>query len=201
MYYHKIILEDQIIEFHNNWLGEELVIVNGQLVSKKFSMLGTDHPFDLVEDGRKVHYILSVRMDMMSQVSLDLRRDGQIILHGQPVKFGGRPRKPKNTDKIKGLAALNTYDLDDAIILLDKALLFDATDPEIHFHLACAHSVQENLPEAYEHLRLAVQKKLKDVDAILSHDMLAYVRMSLPFEDFFESNYTRYDLSEDPSGD
>ncbi len=43
MYYKKIKTEKNIIEFHNNWLGVETVIVNGQIVSKKTSLLGAHH--------------------------------------------------------------------------------------------------------------------------------------------------------------
>ena len=35
--------------------------------------------------------------------------------------------------------------------------------------------------------------KLKNTEAILNHDMLAFLRMNAAFEGFFGSNFSRYD--------
>ena len=43
---------DTIIEFDNDmWTGHENIYVNGALVSRKFSWFGTDHIFEVKEDG------------------------------------------------------------------------------------------------------------------------------------------------------
>lgn len=51
---------DTRIEFDNNmWTGHENIYVNGKLVSRKFSFFGTDHVFDVEEDGELIEYILT----------------------------------------------------------------------------------------------------------------------------------------------
>ena len=48
------------VVFDNSmWTGKEYVYVNGELVSKKFSWFGTDHNFQVVEDGETANYVLT----------------------------------------------------------------------------------------------------------------------------------------------
>ncbi|MCB0589003.1 MAG: hypothetical protein KDD06_27190, partial [Phaeodactylibacter sp.] len=76
------------IEFHNNWLGEETVIVNGQVVSKKSSIWGTNHYFAIPENGADVKYILTSKLTDGMQVALDLIRNGELVQENVPVPFG-----------------------------------------------------------------------------------------------------------------
>ncbi|MDX1478262.1 MAG: hypothetical protein R3301_11195 [Saprospiraceae bacterium] len=193
MQYKKLKVGDTVIEFHNNWLGEETVIVNGQVVSKKSSIMGTHHHFNVLEDGHHVRYVLTTKVSSGFQVLLDLRRNGQLIQEDVvvPTRFG--IRKPRNTAKKTGLIKLNEYDLEGAIEELIRARDVDPDDPEIYFYLACAYSVLERPREGFEHLRLAVKHRLQDPEMILNHDMLAYLRLQDAFEDFFNSNFTEYD--------
>ena len=193
MHYKKLESGETIIEFHNNWLGEETVIINGQVVSKKSSIWGTHHHFTVIEQGHHVRYVLTTKVDGNMQVFIDLKRNGVLVQRDVPVLYGGKPRKPKNVAKKKGMQELHEYDLDSAIKELSKALDVDGKDPEIHFYLACAYSVQENLPLAYEHIKKAVKNKLQDTEMILNHDMLAYLRLHEGFEAFLNSNFTEYD--------
>ncbi len=194
MQYKKITSGDTIIEFHNNWLGEETVIVQGQVVSRKSSILGTHHPFTLIEEGEKANYVLTTKLDMNMQVLIDLRRNGKIVHENVIVSFGTMPRKPKNKAKKRGIAKLQEYDIEGAIEELKNALNIDAEDPEIYFHLACAYSIQENPKESFENLKIAVAYKLQDTESILNHDMLAYTRMHKAFEGFLNSNFSEYDI-------
>lgn len=195
MYYKKLESGDTIIEFHNNWLGEETIIVNGQVVSKKSSIWGAHHHFTVIEDGHHTRYVLTTKLNGNMQVFVDLKRNGELIQQDVPVHYGGSPRKPKNVAKKKGMQELYDYDLENAIKELNKALDVDGKDPEIHFYLACAYSVQENLPMAYEHIKKAVEKRLQDTEMILNHDMLAYLRLHKGFEAFLNSNFSAYDVS------
>ena len=70
MQYQKITYEDLIIEFHNNWLGEETVIVNGQLVFKGKLHLGADHPFTVMEGGHPAKYILTTKIGALCKLCL-----------------------------------------------------------------------------------------------------------------------------------
>ncbi|MFZ2900649.1 MAG: tetratricopeptide repeat protein [Saprospiraceae bacterium] len=192
MQYQKLNSGKTIIEFHNNWLGEETVIVNGQIVSKKYSILGIHHPFTVMEDGKKIRYVLISKLNGI-EVLLDLKRNGKTIHEDVPVRWGTSPQKPKNREKFDGIAKLNAYSLEEALELFEKALDIDPDDPEIHFHMACAYSVLEKPLEAFESLKLAVERGLSHTEAILNHDMLAFVRMNPAFEGFLDSNFTRYD--------
>lgn len=190
MQYKKISSGNTIIEFHNNWLGEETVIVGGQIVSKKYSIWGAHHHFTVMEDGHHVRYVLTTKADANLQVYLDLRRNGEIVHENVPIPYGARPRKPKNTAKRNGIVKLNEYDLDDAMSNLTRALDIDPDDPEIYFYMACVHSVQEQTLEGFKCLKQAVAKRLPNTEMILNHDMLAFLRLHPAFEDFLNSNFT-----------
>jgi hypothetical protein len=58
-----ITLGETQIEFHNTFLGKETVKVNGEEVSSKKSMSGTEHLFDVVEGGKNC----SVQIDNRNQ--------------------------------------------------------------------------------------------------------------------------------------
>lgn len=197
MQYHKFVLEDLIIEFHNNWLGEETVYVNGQIVSKKSSVFGTNHRFSLLENGKQVRYVLSSKITDMMQVALDLRKNGEIVEEDVIVRYGFKSKKPLNRAKKEGLAKLQEYDMEEALQKLTEALEIDRYDPEIWFHLACVHSVLENVEEGFNCLKMAVHYKLEDTDSILSHEMLAYLRIQEVFDGFLESNFTEFHLKND----
>ena len=195
MQYQKLTSGDIVIEFHNNWLGEETVIANGQVVSKKSSIWGTHHRFTLMENGHPNKYILTTKVNASLQVLLDLRKNGVIEHENVVVAFGTMPKTPPNKDKLDGMEKLQNYDLQEAIELFQKALEFDANDPEIYFHLACAYSVQEKTKKGFACLKKAVENQLQNPEVILNHDLLAYIRMHPAFEDFLNSNFTKYNES------
>jgi tetratricopeptide (TPR) repeat protein len=196
MQYKKIRSGDTIIEFHNNWLGEETVIINGQIVSKKSSVWGTHHHFSVFESGHQVRYVLTTKVGANLQVFLDLRRNGELIKEDVIVPYGTMSQ-PKNNAKKNGVVKLKDYELEEALKDFEKALDIEPNDPEIYFHMACAYSVLEDRKSGFECLRNAVKHKLKDIDMIFKHDMLAYIRMSKAFENFVNSNFTEYDLSQE----
>ena len=193
MQYKKITSGNTIIEFHNNWLGEETVIVNGQVVSKKSSIWGTNHYFAIPENGADVKYILTSKLTDGMQVALDLIRNGELVQENVPVPFGSRPKKPVNKAKKRGLAELKEYALEEALAEFEQALEQDPKDPEIYFHMACAHSVLENTSDGFSCLKKAVENGLADTEMILNHDMLAFIRINAAFEDFLNSGFTEYD--------
>ena len=141
MQYQKLTSGNTIIEFHNNWLGEETVIINGQIVSKKSSFWGTHHRFNVMEDGHSVTYVLTTKVNGNMQVLLDLQRNGIMVQEDIHVMFGTMPKRPKNRPKKDGIVKLKEYDLNDAIDELNKGIDIDPDDPEIYFYLACAYSL------------------------------------------------------------
>jgi hypothetical protein len=193
MQYQKLTSKGTIIEFHNNWLGQEMVIVNGQEVSKKSSVLGVNHNFVVLEEGKKVRFILTSRLDGTGQVFLDLRRNGKVVQENVGVIYGTGPKQQLNKAKQKGLALLKSYDLEEALETFKSALDINAKDPEIYFHMACAYSVLEKPLAGFESLKKAVANKLQNTESILNHDLLAFLRMHEAFAGFMQSNFTNYD--------
>jgi len=75
-------INGSIIEFINcNWTGYEYIYVNGEVVSKKFSWFGTNHIFEVEENGEWVEYVLRTRFDL-NGFSANITRDGVRIIHG-----------------------------------------------------------------------------------------------------------------------
>jgi Flp pilus assembly protein TadD len=193
MHYIKLKSEGTVIEFHNNWLGEETVIVGGKMVSKKSSIMGANHYFTVVEKGATVNYILTSKvLDSLMNVGIDLIRNGQMVYENVPLSYGNKTRTPHEELKSKALAKLLEYDVHEALDLLKKAQQLDPEDYEVYFHLACAYSNLEDAENGYENLKLAVQHGMNDFEKILNHDMLAFLRLQDPFERFQESGFTEY---------
>lgn len=195
MHYKKIKSGDTIIEFHNNWLGVETVIINGQVVSKKASILGANHYFTIMEDGHPANYMLTTKTNEHLLVLIDLRRNGKIVFENVQLQYGTTQKAVKNKFKKAGIQKLVSYDIDEAINDLKQGLNINADDPEIFFYLACCYSNQEKAKEGFECLKKAVENKLQNVEMILNHEMLAYLRMQDAFEEFLGSNFTKYDES------
>ncbi len=195
MQYQKLVSGDTIIEIHNNWLGEETVIVNGQIVSKKYSVWGTNHYFNVMEDGHTIRYILTTRVDGNMQVVLDLSRNGKPIYEGVAINYGTKPTSPHEKLKKQGLSLLKAYDLEDALEKFQEAQKMSPKDGEIYFHMACAFSVLERTKEGFDALKNAVANNLQDQEMILNHDMLAFLRMHPAFVGFFDSGFKEYDES------
>ena len=201
MYYKKIQTDYCTIEFHNNWLGKETVMVNGQIVSEKSSVMGTDHHFFVTENGHQVRYILTTKVNNNLQVFLDLRRNGILIEKDIPIPYGSKQKTPNNPYKKQGILKLKDYAIKDAISDLKKALEINREDPDIYFYLACGYSIEEKAADGFECLKKAVEYNLQDTEIILNHEMLAYLRMQEGFDDFLHSNFTKYDKSKLSDGE
>lgn len=190
MYYQKIIHGEHLIEFSNSWTGEETVYLNSQLVSKKYSIMGTSHYFETMEAGEVVRFILISKIGGMLGVQLDLIKNGQIVQQGISVTLGALPPKPEVEFKQKGLAKLQQYDLAEALQEFREAEKINPKDPEIYFHLACVFSLKENAADGFTCLQKAVEYNLQNRESILTHEMLAFLRIQPEFEVFKENGFT-----------
>jgi tetratricopeptide (TPR) repeat protein len=188
MQYHKFTLGKTIIEFHNNWLGEETVIVNGKQVSKKSSIMGIAHPFEVYEKDMNVMYELTSEMLNDGSVVLHLRRNGKLVEGNVPLRYGSRPKPPGLKAKKEGITKLNAYAVEEAIPFFEEAINKDKNDAEAYFHLACAYSILEKPAEGFGALKEALKIGLPNREAILNHDMLAFLRMHEDFEVFWEKH-------------
>lgn len=194
MQYQKLISGETIIEFHNNWLGVETVIANGRVVSKESSIWGTNHYFTVMEDGHQTRYVLTSKISNTTmEVQIDLSKNGRLLHKDVPVGYSSRRKAPFNKAKKEGMTKLAAYELDDALEAFQRALDVAPKDPEIYFHMACAHSVSEEAVEGFEALKKAFQYGLGNEESVLNHDMLAYVRMNEAFADFLKSGFKTYD--------
>ena len=61
------------------WTGYEKIYVNDELVSKKFSWFGTDHFFEVKENGAWVDYVLTSGFNGFA-ITASLKRDGVSII-------------------------------------------------------------------------------------------------------------------------
>jgi len=186
MQYHSLTVGKTVIEFHNNWLGVETVIVNGQIVSKKSSVWGIDHYFTVMEEGHTNRYVLTTKVNSNMQVLIDIRKNGTIIHPNILVQFGSKPKTAVNKFKKKGLEALQKYDLEEALNLFEKSLDFDKKDAETYFHMACAYSILEDTEKGFECIEKSLEYGLPNHEMILNHDMLAFLRMTEKFKEFLE---------------
>ena len=196
---------NNVIEIHNNWIGVQTVLVNGEIVSKKFSISGNSHFFTIRKDGYDRKCILTTKLSSKqrliknNQVLIDLRCDGKIIKENFLINFGTNKKgkinqkKETNEHKITGIKLLREYEIENAINALEWGLELDRNDPEIYFYLACCYSIQEKKKDGFECIKKAVENNLNDTEIILNHEMLAYLRVQDGFEAFKNSNFTKYD--------
>ncbi len=133
---------------------------------------------------------------------LDVRRERQLEKYHQLP--GQTSKKNKNTKisaqtqvkaaafKNSGIKKYKDFDLNDAIKDFNEGLALTPNDPALHFNIACAYSLLENKELSYKHLMLAVANGMKDVDRILSHEDLAFVRIQPEFDAFRISGFKTY---------
>jgi TM2 domain-containing membrane protein YozV len=143
---------------------------------------------------------------------LEARRDAQMARYEQMPDKSTKPnlkQKPSpsttlraNPYKNSGIKKYKDFDLEDAIADFKKGLDISPNDVALHFNISCAYSLTEKKSLAYHHLSKAVSLGLKDVERILSHDDLAYVRIQPEFEAFrsggFRANPFSAPVHEEP---
>jgi len=98
------------------------------------------------------------------------------------IQAGGR--ELQNPYKINGIKKYKEFDLDGAIEDFKKGIEIHTKDISLHFNIACAYSLTEQVDLAYYHLDKAVSLGFNDFEKIKTHDDLAYVRIQDRFEEF-----------------
>src|SRR5687768_17389152 len=102
--------------------------------------------------------------------------------------------QPTNRDitnpyKVNGIKKYKEFDLDGAIEDFQKGLEIHPKDISLHFNIACAYSLTEQVDKAYAHLDKAVSLGFNDFEKIKTHDDLAYVRIQDRFDSFQNNGY------------
>lgn len=121
---------------------------------------------------------------------LEVRREEQLRRYEQDNGNQGRGQSSPlrqqraNPYKASGIKKYKDFDLEDAIGDFKKGLEISPNDIPLHFNLACAYSLTEKKAQAYHHLSRAVALGLSDVERILRHDDLAYVRIQPEWDAF-----------------
>ncbi len=92
--------------------------------------------------------------------------------------------------KKAGITYFKEFDLKESIKQFNQALEIAPEDKSVHFNIACAYSMEENAYKSFYHLDKAVQYGFSDLNKILTHESLAYIRV-LPEFDLFKNNRFR----------
>jgi tetratricopeptide (TPR) repeat protein len=187
MYYHQYTSGKYVMEFYGNEYGQETVVVNGLKVSKQFSFMGNTHRFKVFDNGEDVLYSFIARFRDDGKLILRIYRNRKYI-ERIAVGSGAKPKSLSSKAKKEGLKKLHAYEFEFAVKLLEEAAEFDEKDSEVFLHLACAYSLLEQTAEAFNALSQALQKGYPHVNAILTHEMLAFLRVHDDFEAFWQEH-------------
>ncbi|MBK9104501.1 MAG: NINE protein [Saprospiraceae bacterium] len=117
----------------------------------------------------------------------------------QPRQRGRMPATPRNMSvpsrdiqnpyKVNGIKKYKEFDLEGAIEDFKKGLEINAKDISLHFNLACAYSLTEQVDKAYMHIDRAVSLGFNDFEKLKTHDDLAFVRIQDRFDEFQKNGY------------
>lgn len=98
-------------------------------------------------------------------------------------------RTTQNPYKISGIKKYKDFDLEGAIEDFKKGLEAEPKDIALHFNIACAYSLTEQVDLAYSHLDRAVALGFNDFEKIQTHDDLAFVRIQDRWDEFKENGF------------
>jgi hypothetical protein len=79
---------DNIIELNNNIWGTETVILNGDVVSQKWSVFGVEHPFTIRENDQSKEAMVKIGYNFPYGFQIDLSIDNKpIVQHSRSKKL------------------------------------------------------------------------------------------------------------------
>lgn len=91
--------------------------------------------------------------------------------------------------KAEGVDYFRSGDYDLSIEAFEDALAVSASDPGVHFNLACAHSKTHRLIPALHHLELSVSYGLPNPERIDQHPALDWLRAQPAYATFKQQNF------------
>ncbi len=159
----------------------------------------SEREFDLKYNPKYVghpHYEQAKRQDKADEKQREYEREQA----QQKKKQAYYEVKRDNADKIEGLKRYKNHEYETAITYFEKAVQQDPNDAILHFNLACAHSLCENVDKAFYHLSKAVQGGFKEFDQIKTHEGLSFLRVQPDFDDFVKNGYVRIQGLEQSTG-
>lgn len=127
---------------------------------------------------------------------LDTRRKvpRQRPISNAPLRTSKRTKR-RNSYKISGEKKYAEYDVKGAIKDFNLGLEIAPDDPDLHYKLAKAYSINEDKEKGYFHLSQAVALGLEHTEDILQEDDLAYLRIQKEWEDFKENGFRTVPLA------
>ncbi len=100
-----------------------------------------------------------------------------------------RANPKTNPHKLKGIEKYKEYDFEESIEEFKKSLQIYYPDVAVHFNLACAYSITEEVESALFHLDKSVEYGFVDFKKIKEHDALAFLRIQAAFDQFSKNGY------------
>jgi len=184
--------------------GKERVYLNDTVLSEKRNLTSMSTRHEFTHEGH--HFFVDIKVSMevnqmgfgQGRFQCSFFRNGKLLgVYETDMQANGTIRvKPAphpneallralDHFRLRGLRALETYDLPEARADLMRALALDETAAEIHFGLACVYSLEEDAELGFHHLRQALQYGLSGQDRLRTAPQLAYLRMQPGFEEEF----------------
>ncbi len=182
MHYNKFTWKDHLIEFFNDWMGKETVVVDGQIVSEMSSILGASHNFDIIEEEQAVSFILVTKMDEGGSVFIDLYEEDKILYQNIPANLSSFSLKKRFRDKRQIEKLIDAFELEEAEKILLELIPQNNNDPELYYFLSRIYSVKEEKEKGFAYLVRALEINLEETQKILSDPMLAYLRLQADFD-------------------
>lgn len=160
-----------------------LAVIFGMLDAMSIFSMDNDE-FD-VKYNKK--YYRTIRKKQEEQSTRSERRRSTSSPRREP------PRHVKSAQfkalKNAGIKKFRDFDYQGAIKDFEKALNEFPNDIALHFNLACAYSLNEDVEKAFYHIDKAVHLGFNDFDRIRNHDALAYLRIDPNFKSFEENDF------------
>ena len=125
------------------------------------------------------------RQEQMKRYDIENQRRG----YEAPTSV--RKSVRSNPFKKSGIEKYKEFDLEGAIEDFNKGLEINPDDIALHYNLACAYSLTEKKELSFSHLAKAVELGFSDLERIMSHDDLAYLRIQPEFDNFKASGFRK----------
>lgn len=83
------------IAIRNNLLGQEIILYNGNELSRKFSVFGRTHAFDVHEEHEPVEYVIKLGYNAWG-LSVNVWRNGEPLVKGLRATYEDcRPKRQR----------------------------------------------------------------------------------------------------------
>lgn len=167
-----------------------LVIILGILDALKL-MSTSDQKFDIKYNKEKYAREKFERESRSPSTNRTQKGRTMDMQRGQYKNRKATSKRRPNPFINSGNQKFKEYDLEGALVDYGKAMEISPADKDLHFNLACIHSLKEDKNKSLYHLEEAISLGYKNVERIKTIDELAYLRIQPEFESFVNNGYVR----------